>query len=354
MSFHHYRRLSEHWPDNTKDLSPAAIAVAITIANHLDADTNHWAMSIKTLEKWTNGIAPSTIKRAVIALEALGVFQVSRERQRRPKDYRLLVACPKGCERLGVHNTPSELKALAKESKTGKAQGAQSDLTETQRAQFGLSQGLNLTNSVDQNEPTNRTSIEPLIEKDDKKKSFEFLFITKTLQELMASNSYQPEHALLDKALQDNPELIEAQASKIMGKANGNPRNYLKSSITDHPLSLIPRQDTKTPNNQETTPKKFWTGLIMGETTTGELAHHWNKLKENQDLADWEELSRGQQWFLSRLYKQHTPLSNTAASMITTAVRENLWLEEYGQYPTPRSLTELGELIEQHRERVRG
>jgi hypothetical protein len=40
--------------------------------------------------------------------------------------------------------------------------------------------------------------------------------------------------------------------------------------------------------------------------------------------------------------------------MITTAVRENLWLEDYGQYPTPRSLTELGELIEQHRERVRG
>jgi hypothetical protein len=352
MSFHHYRRLSEHWPDNTKDLSPAAIAVAITIANHLDADTNHWAMSIKTLEKWTNGIAPSTIKRAVIALEALGVFQVSRERQRRPKDYRLLVACPKGCERLGVHNTPSELKALAKESKTGKAQGAQSDLTETQRAQFGLSQGLNLTNSVDQNEPTNRTSIEPLIEKDDKKKSFEFLFITKTLQELMASNSYQPEHALLDKALQDNPELIEAQASKIMGKANGNPRNYLKSSITDHPLSLIPRQDPKAETSQAL-PKLKTGRLYENGASTGELMAAWNRLKEHQDLADWESLDKGHQDFLARLYKDHTPLTNTAASMITKAVREQLTLGDYDS-PSPRSVSELSDLLEQNRERVGG
>ena len=352
MSFHHYRRLSEHWPDNTKDLSPAAIAVAITIANHLDADTNHWAMSIKTLEKWTNGIAPSTIKRAVIALEALGVFQVSRERQRRPKDYRLLVACPKGCERLGVHNTPSELKALAKESKTGKAQGAQSDLTETQGAQLGLSQGLNWTNSVDQNEPTNRTSIEPLIEKDDKKKSFEFLFITKTLQELMASNSYQPEHALLDKALQDNPELIEAQASKIMGKANGNPRNYLKSSITDHPLSLIPRQDPKAETSQAL-PKLKTGRLYQNGASTGELMAAWNRLKEHQVLADWEILDKGHQDFLARLYKDHTPLTNTAASMITKAVREQLTLGDYDS-PSPRSVSELSDLLEQNRERVGG
>jgi hypothetical protein len=211
-----------------------------------------------------------------------------------------------------------------------------------------------LTNSVEQIELTNRTSIEPLIEKDDKKKSFEFLFITETLQALRASNSYKSEHAQLEKALLENPELIETQAQKIMGKANSNPRNYLKSSITDYPLSLIPRQETKTPNSQETAPEKFWVGLKMGQTNSGELAHHWNRIKEHQDLADWDELSSGQKWFLARLYKDHTPLSNTAASMITTAVREKLWLEDYGQYPSPKSLTELSELLEQNRQRVRG
>ena len=352
MSFHHYRRLTEHWPENTKDLTPAAIAVAITISSHLDADTNHWAMSAKSLSKWTNGIAPSTIQRAVVALEALGVFQVSRERQRRPKDYRLLVACPKGCERLDVHNTPSELKALAKEGKKDRAQTTQSDHSETQTTQSDYSQTLNLTNSVEQIELTNRTSIEPLIEKDDKKKSFEFLFITETLQALRASNGYKSEHALLDKALQDNPELIEAQASKIMGKANSNPRNYLKSSITDYPLSLIPKQETKGQPSQAL-PKLKTGRLYENGASTGELEAVWNRLKEHQELCDWQELDRGHIDFLARLYKDHTPLSNTSASMITTAVREKLNLGDYDS-PNPRSLTELSELLEQNRERVRG
>lgn len=283
MSFHHYRRLSEHWPDNTKDLTPAAIAVAITIASHLDADTNHWAMSAKTLSKWTNGIVPSTIQRAVVALEALGVFQVSRERQRRPKDYRLLVECPKGCERLEVHNTPSELKALAKQSKKPKVETTQFDHSKTETTQFDYSQTLNLPKSVAQIELTNRTSIEPLIEKDEGKKSFELLKIKETLQKLQASNDYQPEHALLEKALGDQPDLIEQEAQRVMGKAAGNPRNYLETVITNTPLNLIPKQEK---NRQETETQKWEKSLAKQNHASRIKAQYRALMDTNPELNE--------------------------------------------------------------------
>jgi hypothetical protein len=211
------------------------------------------------------------------------VFGVSRERQRRPKDYRLLVECPKGCERLDVHNTASELKELSKQSKKPKVEIVQSDHPETQSAQSDHSQALNLSNSVGLNERTNRTLIEPLIEKDEAKKSFELLKIKETLQELQATNSYKPEHALLEKALGEQPDLIEGEARRVMAKADGNPRNYLEATITNTPLNLIPKQEK---TKQETEAEKWEKSLAKQNHASRIKAQYRGLMETNPELNE--------------------------------------------------------------------
>ena len=347
MSFHHYRRLSEHWPENTQALSPSVKFVAITITSRLNAKTNSFSISSKSLSKWTGGLSRSTIDKAVKELAELGVLEVVRERQRAPRAFRLLVACPKGCERLKDHNTKRELTELYKQPETTEA--TKTELTSSSRLGnefLQIGQGM----SVDY--ATNRYQIETSNKKDDMKKSFEILFITETLEALKASNEFTANHALLETALTDNPELIEEKAKAIQARAKHSPHSYLKSSIKDSPKSLIPKQEQQT-NSAQGYAKPRYGRLLENGTSTGELEHAWNKLREHTLLVDWAELDKGHIDFLARLYKEHTPLTNTAASMITKAVREQLTLGDFDS-PAPRSLTELGELLEQHRESVGG
>jgi hypothetical protein len=347
MSFHHLRRLTEHWPENTKALSPSVSLVAITITSHLNDKTNSFSMSSKSLSKWTNGLSRSTIDKAVKELAELGVLEVIRERQRAPRAFRLLVACPKGCERLKDHNTKRELAELYKQPETTEA--TKTELTSSSRLGnefLQIGQGM----SVDY--ATNRYQIETSNKKDDMKKSFEFLFITETLEALKASNEFTANHALLEAALTETPELIEEKAKAIQARAKHSPDSYLKASIKDSPKSLIPKQEQQTQSSQGLPKLRFGTLYPTG-ASSGELKNAWNKLKEHTPLVDWESLDKGHIDFLARLYKDHTPLNNTAASMISKAVREQLTLGDYDS-PAPKSLTELGELLEQNRERVKG
>jgi hypothetical protein len=197
---------------------------------------------------------------------------------------------------------------------------------------------------------TNRYPIDTSNKKDDMKKSFEILFITETLEALKTSNDYTANHALLEKALLEIPELIEEKAKAIQARATHSPQKYLLNSITNSPISLIPKQD---PKPQEAKPEKFWTGLKVRNTWTGELAHYWDKLKENQELVDWSELSAEHIEFLADLYKQHTPITNTAANLVSEAVERKIqfspyWYREQDAIK-PRSLTELSEILSNHR-----
>ena len=347
MSFHHYRRLSEHWPENAQTLSPSATLVAITITSHLNDKTNSFSMSSKSLSKWTNGLSRSTIDKAVKELAELGMLEVVRERQRAPRAFRLLVACPKGCERLKDHNTKRELTELYKQPET-----PETDNTELTSSSGLDNEFLQIGQGMSVDYATNRYQIETSNKKDDMKKSFEFLFITETLRDLKTSNEFTANHALLEAALTETPELIEEKAKGIMARAKHSPHSYLKSSITDSPKSLIPKQEQQTKSSQGYAKPRYGR-LLENGTSTGELEHAWNKLREHTPLVDWESLDKGHINFLARLYKEHTPLSNSAASAISKAVKEQLTLEDYAS-PAPKSLTELGELLEQHRERVKG
>lgn len=340
MSFHHYRRLTEHWPENTKDLSPAVKLVAITITSHLNDKTQTFQLSSKSLMKWSGIKSRSTIDEAVRELVDLGVLQVERERARRPRGFRLLVECPPDCKQLKGHNTKLELSDLSKRE-TQEAQDVQTSVIE--RPQIGQVMPVDWA--------TNRKTIENKIdEKDDRKESFEFLFIKETLQQLKDSNQFTSKHELLSKALLENQDQVEEKARAIQARAKGNPQSYLLKVITDTPNSFIPKQD---PQSQEAKASKLWSGLKLGDTSTGELESHWNKLKDNHELVEWESLDLGHKRFLASYYKEHTPLKDSVAVMISNAVREQVALGDLTS-PIPKSLIELGDLIEQRRERVRG
>jgi hypothetical protein len=327
--------LTEHWPENTKDLSPAVKLVAITITSHLNDKTQTFQLSSKSLMKWSGIKSRSTIDEAVRELVDLGVLQVERERARRPRGFRLLVECPPDCKQLKGHNTKLELSDLSKRE-TQEAQDVQTSVIE--RPQIG--QGM----PVDW--ATNRKTIENKIdEKDDRTESFEFLFIKETLQQLKDSNQFTSKHELLSKALLENQDQVEEKARAIQARAKGNPQSYLLKVITDTPNSFIPKQD---PQSQEAKASKLWSGLKLGDTSTGELESHWNKLKDNHGLVEWESLDLGHKRFLASYYKEHTPLKDTVAVLISNAARENLKLGDLTS-PIPKNLMELGELLEENR-----
>jgi hypothetical protein len=188
--------------------------------------------------KWTGIRSRSTIDKAIKELAELGILEVVRERQRQPRAFRLLVECPEGCERLKDHNTKLERSRQSEPPKTPEATSPEE--TSVRRLGNHLPQ-IGQRVSVDW--ATNRYPIDTSNKKDDMKKSFEILFITETLEALKTSNDYTANHALLEKALLEIPELIEEKAKAIQARAIHSPQKYLLNSITNSPTSLIPKQN---------------------------------------------------------------------------------------------------------------
>jgi hypothetical protein len=225
--------------------------------------------------KWTGIRSRSTIDKAIKELAELGVLEVVRERQRQPRAFRFLVECPEGCERLKDHNTKLERSRQSEPPKTPEATSPEE--TSVRRLGNHLPQ---IEQRVSVDWATNRYPIDTSNKKDDMEKSFEILFITETLEALKTSNEFTANHALLSKALLEIPELIEEKAKAIQARATHSPQKYLLNSITNSPISLIPKQspakteeDLKMKNFQEQSRK-----IVRLETGYKELMESFPEL----------------------------------------------------------------------------
>jgi hypothetical protein len=199
-------------------------------------ESGKWTISAKTISSWTGGLARSTIDTAVKQLEARGLFEITRAGARSPREFRLLVECPQGCPRATDHLTPNELKALAI------ARKAMPDIrTPDQTPMPDLDTPMpDIRTPMPDLQATNKESIKTY--KKDEADSFEFLFITETLEHLKATNQFTANHSLLKAALEDDPNSVLDRAKTILSKEGiQNPKSYLKGSITNNPESLIKR-----------------------------------------------------------------------------------------------------------------
>jgi hypothetical protein len=307
-------------------------------------------MSAKTISEWAGGLSRGSIDTAVKKLEALGLFQVSRDSQRKPREFRLLVECPQGCERPKEHNTPSELQTALARPKADTTELPNLKTTPNELPNLDTTELPNLERELPNLLATNKELIE-INKKDDKQDSFEFLFITETLKELNETNQFNSGHALLKAALDSDRDLVLERAQEVMAKGTV-PKKYLKASIINHPESLIKRPPQ---DNTQTDPKPrkaFWVGLQLANGfTTGRLEHHWREIQAHTDLCEWEELSHQARYFLSQLATESTPIKNTAANLVSDSVREGLKFAEYRNEPNtiaPRTLTELAECLNAH------
>lgn len=354
MTYHHYRRLSEHWPETSSQLRPAAKLVALTIANHLNKDSGRWAMSAKTISEWAGGLSRGSIDTAVKKLEALGLFEVSRDSQRKPRDFRLLVECPQGCERLKEHNTPSELQLALARPKAELTELPNLKTTPNELPNLRATELPNLERELPNLLATNKELIE-INKKDDKQDSFEFLFITETLKELDETNQFQSGHALLKAALDSDRDLVLERAKEVMAKGTV-PKKYLKASIINHPESLIkrPAQDTNA-TGQKTEAQRYMEELAK-QQLKGKLERQWAELMTNEPtLLSWDSvlsqyLGQSQINFLAQVCPQGLTL--TAAKIVSKASYYDIDLHNC------KSLTQAGDKTADHpdpptRERVR-
>lgn len=349
MTYHHYRRLSEHWPEATNKLSPAAKLVALTIANHLNLESGRWAISAKTISSWAGGLSRGSIDTAVKKLEALGVFEVSRDSQRKPREFRLLVECSQECDRIKDHNTPTERQLALARPKTPPTELLNLETPPTELPNLSTTELLNLERELPNLLATNKELIE-INKKDDSEDSFEFLFITETLKELNETNQFNSGHALLKAALDSDRELVIERAQEVMAKGTV-PKKYLKASIINHPESLIKRPPQDKTQTEQKLPKARFGLMLSNGFTTGQLQHHWREIQAHTDLCDWEELDKGAMYFLSQLATESSPLKNTTANLVSNSVREGLVFAEYRDQPNaiaPESLTQLAECLNTH------
>lgn len=165
MAWQHTNKLLAHWqpkikPEGTslawgsteryRSLKPGAVAVAQAIASHLNKDLNCYGVSIKTLEREL-GFTKSTIGKALDELVVWGVFTRERTHYEKPFTYRLAINCPSDCEKLDIHNTPSELATLPKKQATPKPEeSATSSPIEQARG------GLNTRQLIETNKEINK------------------------------------------------------------------------------------------------------------------------------------------------------------------------------------------------------
>lgn len=340
MTYHHYRRLSEHWPETSSQLSPAAKLVALTITNHLNKDSGRWAISAKTISSWAGGLSRGSIDTAVKKLEALGLFEVSRDSQRKPREFRLLVECPLECDRTKEHNTPAELQRALARPKAEPTELPNLKTAPNQLPNLSATELPNLERELPNLLATNKELIE-INKKDDKQDSFEFLFITETLKELDEANQFTSGHALLKAALDSDRNLVIERAQEVMAKGTV-PKKYLKASIINHPESLIkrPPQDNTTPQKTETQ------DFFRVKELANKHARQWAELMTNElTLLDWDSIQHrephntGHLRFLALVCPQS--LTPTAAKVVSKASYYDVSLASC------KSITEAGELTSQ-------
>ena len=334
MTYHHYNRLEAHWAENpnSKKLTATQTLVALVIAQHINSGTNHYHLSAKTLSKYTNR-STSSIDTATAALEALGFFSVSRAGMRSPKDFRLLIECPKTCTASATdHYTETELQEhperwhKALEPQSPKLRNEELDKTEypNPRSEYRNPEGTEYTNPEGTEYPNPRGTNKELIKKNKEYihiGDFEILVISNALKELALSNEYTKDHELLQSALEGNRVEVLERAKEITRTAT-NPEAYLTQIIKTSPKSLLKRTSeqvhkAKNPRN---------------------LKPQYEAYREHTpELMSWETLGSSQINFLERTVKD--TLSIDSAKAATEATTKDINLD------TAKSLTQALELI---------
>jgi hypothetical protein len=334
MTYHHYNRLEAHWAENpnSKKLTAVQTLIALVIAQHINSGSNHYHLSAKTLSKYTNR-SKSSVDRATTALEALGFFSVSRAGMRSPKDFRLLIECPKTCTASATdHYTETELAEhpqrwnKAQEPKSpelrneglDKNQLRQSDTEYRQTAgtEYGQSAGTEYGQSAGTNKELIKKNKEYINIGD-----FEILVISNALKELALSNEYTKDHELLQSALEGNRVEVLERAKEITGTAT-NPEPYLTQIVKTSPKSLLKRTSeqvhkAKYPRN---------------------LRPQYEAYREHTpELVSWNDLGTSQVSFLERATGD--TLSITSATAASEASNKQVNLD------SAKSLSEALELI---------
>jgi hypothetical protein len=142
---------------------------------------------------------------------------------------------------------------------------------------------------------TNKESIKT--HKKDEADSFEFLFITETLEHLKATNQFTANHSLLKAALEDDPNSVLDRAKTILSKEGiQNPKSYLKGSITNNPESLIKRpgkDNTAAPEVKE----RAHRALIISQYETAQKDNPESLIELSPYDSVWAFLSSKAEYF---------------------------------------------------------
>jgi hypothetical protein len=124
------------------------------VANHLNIETNCYAISQKTIEAKL-GFTKATIGKALEELIAWGIFTRERAHYEKAYTYRLATKCPVDCARLADHNTESELARLPKKQATPLPKKQESP-TPKQQATGGLENSQLIERNKQINKEMNR------------------------------------------------------------------------------------------------------------------------------------------------------------------------------------------------------
>lgn len=224
MSLKEEWQLVSHSKD-LKDLTPAEGSVAQAIARRIRPGQDSQAIPIRTLYAESVGVrSKSTIEKALVGLEYLGVIKVSKPARgsRQPSVITWVLACPEGCS-LDHANGNTKLKPAAQ---------TRAKLQETE----------NPTRPTPQ-DTTRPTPQDTLRSKERERRSL-VSFIRETLLEQPEITHHQAQllEATNDQELAGQ---VRARAEQILiDKEPSDPWSYLAAIAKKNPQKLFPKPPT--------------------------------------------------------------------------------------------------------------
>lgn len=331
MTYHHQRRLTEHWPDNATHLRPAASLVAVTIAAAINKETSQYKLSAKTISSRANGLSRGAIDKAVKQLEALGIFAVTRSGQRQAREFRLLVECPQGCERGSEHYTPREQAALQETNPNTHNAVLEHPMPTLENSMLTLEQPMPiLEQSMLTLLATNKSNKNKINQNHKpEEKPFEFLVIEETLRDLERANKLTSRHTLLKAAFTENPEPILIKAKEIRNTPGiKSPKAYLTSAIKKHPESLLPKdQADPTWKDDYDNQRLIWQRFTSSPEHTESVRKQYEEIRSNNsDLISWDFIWGGGPDYADFMVRTLSSgkLSTTAAAIASEAAQSGV------------------------------
>jgi hypothetical protein len=249
MSFHHYRRLTEHSDlSNLEALSPVQALIAVTLASRQnDNPAKPFRASARYLSEVT-GRSENAISKACQSLVDLGLFSSESDNRRRGNIYLLLVECPDDCRHAKSHYSKAE-RALIKP-----ANSAVMDDVDPLNDEKGLSNNTPEyptemgTNRTDRTYTTDKTFVSPLTQH---YSPFTYEQLGEYLDGLITYQDRDQEAVLDALATDGRPYDIalgiirDAQSKRPVT----DPLAYIGKIFTEKPLRLLAGAPGSTPRN---------------------------------------------------------------------------------------------------------